>query len=324
MTTDPVRRGRSVPAQLRTRLEANGGIAAAAELDDIGVDRFTVTALVRAGHLVRVRRGALVDGSVWRRATPTERHALRGRAVMRCLEREATGLYALSHHSALAVQGLPVFRVDQRVHLVRTDGRRGHISPTTHVHPPVAERLVTEVGGVRVVRPAKAALQVASVVGVEAGLVSADAVLHTKAATQQELEEALRDGGYGHGTRDARVVAALADGRIESPGESRLRWLLRALGHVDVVPQALIRDDAGDVVARVDFLFEAQRVVVEFDGRLKYERPDDLWDEKQREDRIRRLGYVVVRVTWADLARPERVRALLAQAFARSAGQATG
>lgn len=310
------------PAALQARLDANGGVASSPELGDIGVERLTVAALVRAGALVRVRRDALVDGSRWERARPTERHALRARAVLRSLDPAGSGPYALSHHSALAVQGIPVFGVDERVHLVRTDGRRARVSPTTQGHPPVPEDLVDVVGGARVVRPARAVLQVAGVAGVEAGLVSADAALHRGVTTRKELEEALRGGGFGHGLPRARMVTALADARIESPGESRLRWLMRALGYLDPVPQALIVDE-GEVVARVDFLFEAQRVVVEFDGRLKYERSQDLWDEKQREDRIRRLGYVVVRVTWADLAKPERVHALLLQAFGRAAAQAS-
>jgi very-short-patch-repair endonuclease len=61
-------------------------------------------------------------------------------------------------------------------------------------------------------------------------------------------------------------------------------------------------------VARVDFLV-GDRVVVEFDGRVKYGmdgRPEEaLWAEKQREDRLRELGLVVVRIVWADLQRPE-------------------
>lgn len=43
--------------------------------------------------------------------------------------------------------------------------------------------------------------------------------------------------------------------------------------------------------------------IVEFDGKVKY-RGDDgtaLFDEKRREDRLRSLGYIVVRIIWADL-----------------------
>ena len=73
-------------------------------------------------------------------------------------------------------------------------------------------------------------------------------------------------------------------------------------------------------MARVDFLFRAQRVVVEFDGAVKYGGPGTqgqlaLVAEKRREDTIRRLGYVVVRLTWADLASPERVASLIRAAI---------
>ena len=39
--------------------------------------------------------------------------------------------------------------------------------------------------------------------------------------------------------------------------------------------------------------------------------------EKQREDLLRSLGYEVVRLTWADLARPKRVEALIRSAMRR-------
>ncbi|NHA69708.1 hypothetical protein EPD83_016820, partial [Phycicoccus sp. CMS6Z-2] len=41
--------------------------------------------------------------------------------------------------------------------------------------------------------------------------------------------------------------------------------------------------------------------------------------EKYREDRLRSLGWLVVRVTWADLANPARMFAALRRALALSA-----
>ena len=43
--------------------------------------------------------------------------------------------------------------------------------------------------------------------------------------------------------------------------------------------------------------------------------PKVLWDEKRREDRLRRLGYLVVRVTWAQLERPGAVAAAVRAAL---------
>lgn len=85
------------------------------------------------------------------------------------------------------------------------------------------------------------------------------------------------------------------------------------------VPQAQvwIQDGTG-IVARVDFLFAAERTILEFDGLVKYRTPEDLRAEKIREDRLRTLGYEVVRLTWADLGDPAQVRAMVLAAFARS------
>jgi very-short-patch-repair endonuclease len=61
-------------------------------------------------------------------------------------------------------------------------------------------------------------------------------------------------------------------------------------------------------------------VLVEFDGALKYaDDPRALFREKRREDRLRRLGYVVIRVTWADLEAPGRLIALAREALGTSA-----
>ena len=103
-----------------------------------------------------------------------------------------------------------------------------------------------------------------------------------------------------------------ADPSAESPGETLLRVLLLELG-VDVVPQYFIMDGSV-VVARVDFYLPSLRVVVEFDGLVKYDGRDGkeaLAAEKRREERIRGLGYGVARVVWADLFIPGRVAALV-------------
>ena len=60
-------------------------------------------------------------------------------------------------------------------------------------------------------------------------------------------------------------------------------------------------------------IFLGTWVAVEFDGKVKYGRllkpgqtaSDVAWDEKLREDALARLGWEVVRWTWADLFQPE-------------------
>lgn len=116
----------------------------------------------------------------------------------------------------------------------------------------------------------------------------------------------------------------LADSKSESVGETRTELLLHDLGFTPR-SQISIHDEWGAFVARVDFLV-GTRIVVEFDGLVKYEGADGkaaLAKEKRREDRMRALGFVVVRLTWADLDRPERVAQLLQRAVAQVARSAS-
>ncbi len=116
---------------------------------------------------------------------------------------------------------------------------------------------------------------------------------------------------WPHASRAASMLR-LVDGRRESVGESRCGVAL-AMAGIEATPQVTIRHLNGDVVARVDFLVDGTKVVIEFDGKVKYAAGDPkvLWEEKRREDRLRRLGYVVVRITWADLERPGGVAAVV-------------
>ena len=61
-------------------------------------------------------------------------------------------------------------------------------------------------------------------------------------------------------------------------------------------------------------------MVVEFDGQTKYGdgAVGTVVAEKWREDRIRELGYIVVRVSWTDLAHPKRTAQRIRAAFERA------
>ncbi len=119
-------------------------------------------------------------------------------------------------------------------------------------------------------------------------------------ATKDELQAVVSwEAGWPGSTRAADVVE-FADPRAESPLESRSRARLHKLGLPPPELQAEICDEAGVFVARVDFLWAELGVVGEADGRAKYAKgaADVLWQEKQREDAIRRLGWEVVRWTF--------------------------
>ncbi len=321
-------------------LQAQGGVASARELLLAGFSRRTIEVMVRRGELVRVRRDAVVLAESLAGCTPWERTTLLTRAVGRSLAAatvapaagETAVTHALSHESALMVQDLPYFGQDGLVHLVRTDGRRGRRDATVWVHRPVDARWVETVDGVRVVSPSLAALQVAVTHGVEAGLVALDGVLHRagtaalEAGTRWDGAASARAGHEvaealgtlrGPAASRAHLVVEQADGRSESAGESRSRWLVHCLGLGPCTPQFEIRD--GPLLVGVaDLKLDRWAVVVEFDGTGKYTSHESLLAEKDREDRIRTLGYEVVRIRWSDLARPHVVRRRLLEAIARA------
>jgi hypothetical protein len=108
------------------------------------------------------------------------------------------------------------------------------------------------------------------------------------------------------------------------PGEARTSYLLWREHVPKPVPQFQVRDSEGNLMGVVDFAWPALGVFLEFDGRVKYDRlrrPGETLEEvilreKRREELICALtGWVCIRITWEDLARPtttaRRIRALL-------------
>lgn len=289
---------------------------ATSQLTHLGVSPQQIAAWVRQSEVVRVRRGAYVDAELWAAADPAERYRLTVMAAMRSRPAGETA----THHSALALHRLPLWHVDRSLVVLMADVEESTTTKGVRVMPLRSLVADTEVDGRRALTVSDAVVTVSSV-SVEGGVVAGDAALYAGQCTFAQLHEAsdrLSRGLRGR-ARLRRALAAM-DARTESPGESRTRLVLSALG-LPVEPQVEIADAEGEVVGRVDFLV-AGRVVVEFDGAVKYQGergPEALVAEKHREDRLRELGYEVVRVTWDELAHPDRIHARIRAALLRRA-----
>lgn len=299
-----------------------GQVVTYGQLLDCGYTEKLVRKHLRDGLWIRIRRGAYVARAHHDGLDEVGRHVLRTRAVVLSLGERT----AVSHLSAAALYGLPLWGADlSQVHVTRTDLGAGRAEAGVYHHVgTLGPGDTTVIDGVSVVAPARAVVETACVTSFETAVVVADAALHRELTTPDELADAsaeLHTWPYSH---DVGGVVGFADGRTESVGESRLRVLFERTSLPRPVPQVTITDDGGAVVGRVDFLFADERIAVEFDGRLKYA-PDGtdpalvLFREKRREDRLRELGYEVVRIVWSDLAHPERVVAKIRAAFARAA-----
>ena len=271
-----------------------------------------------AGELVRVRHGVYVDRSAWDALDGRSRHLVRMRAALPLLR----GGAVWSLDSAAAILGAPRLdpwpeRVHANVPALEHDLRRTGL--TMHA----GSSLVSghRFHGVEYTALAQTTIELARRGPLAAAVVGLDHALRN-GVRHEDLEHlALTAGPWGA----VRLEHALeiCDVRHESVGESYFAARGAELGCPDMEPQHEFVGVDG-AVDRVDFWLPRQGIVIEFDGRQKYEDremlrgrsgADAVWREKQREDRVRARGEVngFVRVYWEHLVAPERLRALFRQ-----------
>lgn len=299
---------------VRNLLDGQGGVLASRDAAAIGVGSAELRSLVRRGELVSPRRGAFVEAERYAAATPDERYGLRVRAVLRTRPEDAA-----SHHAALALWGVDLYGVDlARIDVATPNAAKSSCSGV-RVHPmPGVSRVL--IGGQAAVALPIALAQTVITSGVEAGVCAIDDALRDGECTPGALRGAFA-GFAPKWQRRLGVALDLADALCESVGESRTRLLLATL-RIPHASQVVVLD--GDrFVGRVDFLLWG-RVVLEFDGRVKYEGLDGaraLIAEKGRESHLSALGLEVVRIVWSDLADPGRLARILRQALRRALGR---
>ncbi|NMM22619.1 MAG: hypothetical protein HHJ11_03820 [Phycicoccus sp.] len=305
---------------LATLSAAHFGAFTAHDAYDCGYNRESLSQLVRSGRALRVGPSAYVDRNRYAAASPERQHEMTTRAVVRTFD----GRVYASHYSALTLMSLPIFGAPlDHIHVTRTADSLSRRRPGLSIHTAYGPGAGLLIGRTPSVTAALAILGAAMTCGIETGVVAADAALANGKAKMDDLQTWLGRLSRHPKVTHARQVVQLADARSESVGESRTRLLLNAIGFRPT-PQVEIRHPQGRLVGRVDFLLERERIIVEFDGLLKYAGADGreaLAAEKSREDRLRALGYEFVRLTWADLSRPATVERLMRLAVARAAAR---
>lgn len=279
-----------------------------------------IRARVKKGELVVLQRGFYVRGPV----PASDLDVLRAKAAWLAAGADTI----VSHATAAVCLGLPVRRAAAaKVHFTRTTGSP-QLRSTVHIHKAkLVEEEITTWFGMRVTTVARTLIDLGRTEECRWAVVSMDAALHRGQITLQDLQEQLLRHPKVAGLRGARRAMLLADSLNESPGESLCRIAFHESG---IEPPQLQKriDDKDGFVGRVDFCWPDRMVILEFDGREKYfanaragQSPSDvLWAEKKREDRLRRLGYAIVRVVWDDiLRRPEWVCAQVREKFVEQA-----
>jgi hypothetical protein len=173
---------------------------------------------------------------------------------------------------------------------------------------------VTTRNGIPITTAARTLVDCAREWEVDDAVVAMDAALLAEQTTEPDLHRAVAAArGWPRVVRAARAVA-LADGRAESPLETRGRLRIVGAGLPTPELQVEIRS-AGRLVGVVDGWFDEAAVAVECDGKVKYTDPwrgrtpeRTLWEEKRREDELRALDIRIVRMGEADVHQPRWLR----------------
>jgi hypothetical protein len=276
----------------------------------------------RRGTLERVRPGVLVRAGSINGLRPADRHVLLIRASVPRIPVGAV----VGWLSASSLLGLPhVGPWPPKVHLL--DATTTHTTVTAwFVRHGVSQHPFSEPGLVNGIPVAPLPRTIVDVAATQPALRSVPAIDHALRHGLASVDDLSRELAAVEPKGHTRAQAALTMGSAlsGSPAESIGRVRFRQLGAPDPVQQHEFAR-VGERRASVDFWFPDQGVVVEVDGRAKYEDPamlggrstaDAHWQEKRREDFLRSFPEVrfVVRFSWSDLMDLEVVRAALVRA----------
>lgn len=265
------------------------------------------------GELIRVARGVYLPATSWRELDIEGRHLARMRAVALTHPRAV-----FSHLSAALVRGLPIVGPPPPVPHVLADFASGGRSKTGIVRHCVGiPDEIDVIDGLKVTTWERTLLDAVSSSPLKVALPIADAAMTPsrfrsalgleRVLDRVEMLERADELASSQGSARARLAFELADGRSGSAGESVSRAGFHTLGFPMPDLQCAFVDADG-LIGITDFGWRDIGVLGEFDGKGKYLRDEFtkgrspaevVMAEKAREDRLRALGFRVVRWDWA-------------------------
>ena len=294
-----------LPSTVSAAAAVRMGLFSTADLRAAGVTAPEIRSAVRTGAWIRVRTGLYATADTLAQAGAAgRRHEVDALAVTITLARPAA---VLSHATAAQLWGLPVpAGLPPVVRL--TDPYRWRSGPgyvVTRAGLPDDE--VTTLGRHRLTTPDRTVVDTAREWPELAAVAAMDAALLRGLVTPESLQRTLARHRFLPRIPRAVRAAEAADGRAETWLETRGRLRFRAAGLPPFVPQVELWVD-GELLKVVDGWYEDAALAIEFDGRVKYERPryggtpaEVVFDEKRREDVLRSLGVRFVRLVNDDL-----------------------
>ena len=283
-----------------------------------------VRGLCRSRVWTRLRHGTYAETNLLSGLADSQRHCLVLRGLLLRLHPRAV----LSHVSAAAWLEMPLLDPTyELLHVTRDDLKASRVeSGVAHHAAALPAEHVVRRHGAEVTGLGRTAVDMARTASThEQAVAACDSALRA-GVRRLELRAVMESCATWPGARTASRAVAFADGRSANPGESWSRVVLAQLGLPAPELQVPLGGDEG-FIGRVDFLLRELGIVGEFDGKLKYRVPpgadpgqagEVVWREKRREDRLRDLGFEVVRWIEPELRRPAIILARFEAAAARA------
>jgi very-short-patch-repair endonuclease len=210
--------------------------------------------------------------------------------------------------TAAELHGFAGLRTDPRIH-VSVPGPAARPlrprDPAVVVHQlviPAGE--IGTVAGIRTTIPTRTAADLLLRTDRFAAVSVLDSALHQGSITEPDLPVVRSMLARRRGAVAARRYLAEADGRAESPLETRVR--LRCVDG-GVPPDELqhpVRDEDGHLLAVGDLAWLRERIIGEADGSVVHATPEALYLDRQRQNRITNAGWRILRFTWSDTLNP--------------------
>ncbi|RJU02639.1 hypothetical protein D6T65_00515 [Arthrobacter frigidicola] len=268
---------------------------------------------------MRIRQGLYVTSERWAALDRWDRYRMRVLAVHLAAHRPPV----FCHETAALVHGLPLVTVPSHVHVQQIADGSAHSRGGVRRHcSSLAAPPVTQISGLQVTSLESTIVALAVGSGFPAGVLALDDALRRGMTNLRQVSELAQMTRTAAAQKRITAVLDFSCGDAESPGESLSRVQMMVMGFP--VPELQhVFSDARGLIGRVDFYWPQARLVGEFDGLVKYSKPEYLngrtpsevvIEEKRREDRLRALGLRVVRWTWDDLRDPALLRDLLTSA----------
>lgn len=286
---------------------------------DSGLSKSDVRALKRDGTLRHPYTGVYALRALDERAD--EQQLLRASVMAAQLALGPRSFAAGETAAQLwGMHGLPPWD-GHTVHMVISalGAQRHHHHVTLHSWQVDPEEVTRVDGMIRATTPERTLRDTVLRVGRAAAVSLLDSALHQELVAEEALGGLEVANNGRKGCVRSRPWWGLADGRAESPLETRVRLVCADGGLPPTDLQHRFVDTDGRTLAITDFWWEGLRLIGEADGLAPHSLPEALAKDRKRQNALQALypGVRIARFTWEDLRRPGYILSVIAKSGGR-------